>query len=128
MFIFKDFPNIIEVIGGETDGARRAVKRNSTIRVGDLLAGALKELGLEGKLEEGRLREQWPRIVGEAIAQRSRPATVRGVTLIIEVENNVWMNEIQFQRSEIIRKINEEFPTLKIEDIRLRLERERERE
>ena len=96
--------------------------------MGDLLPGVLKELGLEGRLEEGRLREQWPRIVGEAIARKSRPLTVRGVTLIIEVVNNVWMNEIQFHRSEIIRKIHEEIPMLKIEDIRLKLERERERE
>jgi len=110
------------------NGAWRAVKRNPARRVGDLLSGVLKELGLEGKLEEGRLREQWPRIVGEAIAKRSRPATVRGATLIVEVENNVWMNEIQFHRSEIIRKIHQEFPMLKIEDIRLKLERERERE
>lgn len=104
------------------------MKRNSTRRVGDLLPAVLKGLGLEGKLEERKLREQWTRIVGEAIGQRSRPTTVRGVTLIIEVENNVWMNEIQFHRGEIIRKIHEGFPMLKIEDIRLKLERERERE
>lgn len=104
------------------------MKRDSTRRVGDLLPGILKGLGLEGKLEEKRLREQWPRIVGEAIAQRCTPRTVRGTTLVIEVENNVWMNEIQFHRSEIIRKIRAEFPSLEIENIRLRLERERERE
>jgi predicted nucleic acid-binding Zn ribbon protein len=128
LFIFNDFPNSIEGVEGEPNGAWRTVKRNPTTRVGDLLSGVLKELGLEGKLEEGRLREEWPRIVGGAIAKRSRPATVRGTTLIVEVENNVWMNEIQFHRSEIIRKIHQEFPMLKIEDIRLKLERERERE
>jgi len=104
------------------------VKRDSTKRVGDLLPGVLKGLGLEGRLEEGRLREEWPRIVGEAIAERSRPRTVRGSTLVIGVVNNVWMNEIQFHRSEIVRKIRREFPSLEIEDIRLKLERERERE
>jgi predicted nucleic acid-binding Zn ribbon protein len=128
LFIFNDFPNIIELVGREPIGAGRTVKRETARRVGDLLEGVLKGLGLEGKLEEGRLREQWPRIVGEAIAKRSRPRTVRGTTLIIDVENNVWMNEIQFHRSEIIRKIREEIPKLKIEDIRLKLERERERE
>ena len=104
------------------------MRRDSTRRVGDLLPGILKGLGLEGKLEEKRLREQWPRIVGEAIARRSTPQTMRGSTLVIEVENNVWMNEIQFHRSEIVRKIRREFPSLEIEDIRLKLERERERE
>lgn len=128
MFIFNDFPNSIKVVGGEANGAWRVVKRNATRRVGDLLPGVLKKLGLEGKLEQGRLGEEWSRIVGETIARRSRPAAVRGTTLFIEVENNVWMNEIQFHRNEIIRKIREEFPALEIDDIRLKLESERERE
>lgn len=128
LFIFNDFPNNIEVVGDETNGVWRGVKRNTTRRIGDLLPGVLKELGLEGKLDEGRLREEWPSIVGEAIAQRSRPLTIRRKTLFIEVENNVWMNEIQFHRNEIIRKVHKEFPALEIEDIRLKLERERERE
>ena len=128
MFIFNDFPNSIGDIGDERNGVSREVKRNPTKRVGDLLKGVLKELGLEEKFEEGRLREEWPRIVGEAIARRSTPLSVRGKTLIVEVENNVWMNEIQFHRSGIVRKIREEFPALGIEEIRLKLERERERE
>ncbi len=128
MFIFNDFPNIIGVVVSAPDGTARTVKRDSTRRVGDLLPRVLKGLGLEGKLEEGRLREEWPRIVGGAIASRSRPRTVRGATLVIDVVNNVWMNEIQFHRSEIVRKIRKEFPSLEIEDIRLKLERERERE
>lgn len=104
------------------------MKKDPSHQVGDLLPGVLKELGLEEKLEEGRLRREWPRIVGEAIARRSMPVRARGATLIVEVQNNVWMNEIQFHRREIVRKIRKEFPRLKIEDIRLELEREREGE
>jgi predicted nucleic acid-binding Zn ribbon protein len=102
------------------------VKKDPSRQVGDLLPGVLKELGLEEKMEEGRLRQEWPRIVGEAIARRSRPVRVRGATLIVEVHNNVWMNEIQFHRREIVRKVSKEFPIMKIKDIRLELERERE--
>lgn len=104
------------------------MKKDASRRIGDLLPRVFEELGLEGKLEERRLRQEWHRIVGEAIAGRSRPVKVRGTTLIVEVANNVWMNEIQFHRSEMVRKINMEFPKLKIDDIRLELERERERE
>ncbi len=88
----------------------------------------LKGLGLEEKFEEGRLREEWKSVVGEAIADRSRPLRVRGKTLLVEVQNSTWMNEIQFHRNEIVRKVNKEFPKLKIDEIRLQLERERERE
>jgi predicted nucleic acid-binding Zn ribbon protein len=105
-----------------------ALKKDRTKRIGDLLPSALKGLGLEGKLEEGRLRAEWKNLVGEAIAERSRPLRIRGKTLLVEVQNSTWMNEIQFHRSEIVRKLNSEFPKLKIDEIRLQLERERERE
>jgi predicted nucleic acid-binding Zn ribbon protein len=104
------------------------VKKDRTKSIGQLLPSVLKGLGLEQKLEEGRLRAEWEDVVGEAIAGRSRPLRIRGKTLIVEVMNSTWMNEIQFHRSEIIRKVNRGFPSLKIEEIRLQLERERERE
>ena len=104
------------------------MKKDQAKRVGDLLPRVLKGLGLEGKFEEGRLRAEWETVVGEAIADRSRPLRVRGKTLLVEVQNSTWMNEIQFHRNEIVRKVNKEFPKLKIDEIRLQLERERERE
>ena len=104
------------------------MKKDQAKRVGDLLPRVLKGLGLEGKFEEGRLRAEWETVVGEAIADRSRPLRVRGKTLLVEVQNSTWMNEIQFHRNEIVRKVNREFPKLKIDEIRLQLERERERE
>ena len=94
----------------------------------DLLPRVLRGLGIEGRLEEGRLRAEWENLVGATIAERSRPLRVRGKTLLVEVKNSTWMNEIQFHRSEIIRKVNSEFPKLKIGEIRLQIERERERE
>ena len=104
------------------------MKKDPAKRVGDLLPRVLRGLGLEGQFEEGRLRAEWKSVVGEAIADRSRPLRVRGKTLLVEVRNNIWMNEIQFHRNEIVRKLNEEFPKLKIDEIRLQLERGRERE
>lgn len=104
------------------------MKKDPAKRVGDFLPSVLRGLGLEGRFEEDRLRAEWKRVVGETIAARSRPRRVRGKTLFVEVQNSSWMNEIQFHRNEIVRKVNEEFPKLKIDEIRLQLERERERE
>jgi predicted nucleic acid-binding Zn ribbon protein len=116
------------VLYGTGNGVLQDVGKEAAKKVGELVSSALKGLGLEGKIEEARLRAEWERVVGEAIAQRSRPLKVRGGTLLVEVRNSTWMNEIQFHRSEIVRKVNREFPKLKIDDIRLQLERERERE
>ena len=104
------------------------MNKDRTKRIGELLPRALKGLGIEGKLEEGRLRSEWRSLVGDAIAERSNPLRGRGKTLLVEVQNSTWMNEIQFHRGDISRKVNGRFPKLKIEEIRLQLERERERE
>lgn len=128
LFIFTGFSNRIRSYTVPARGVVRNMKKEPAKRVGDIVAGAIKGLGIEAKIEEGRLRAEWAKIVGAAIAERSRPLRARGGTLLVEVRNSTWMNEIQFHRGEIVRKVRREFPKLKIDDIRLQIERERERE
>ncbi|HUV35734.1 MAG TPA: DUF721 domain-containing protein [Patescibacteria group bacterium] len=97
-------------------------------KVGEILPEVMKGLGLDAKLREAELARQWCRIVGTAVAARSRPATVRKNVLIVEVGNNAWMQEIRFHQREIIARIREMFPELKVEGLRVILEREREAE
>lgn len=94
-------------------------------RVGDIMPEVLKNLGLADKIEEIRLRDEWHAVVGDVVASRSRPLEVRGRTLFVEVENNVWMQEIRFHQSRIIARIKKRFPHLGIDGIRLVIERER---
>jgi predicted nucleic acid-binding Zn ribbon protein len=97
-------------------------------KVGDILPRVMKDLGLEEKVEERRLRRDWAEIVGGAVARRSRPRCVRGKTLFIGVADNVWMQEIRFHQQEIVEKVRKEFPKLDVKSIRLELERERNTE
>ncbi len=94
-------------------------------RVGDVLPGVLDSLGITGRMEEARLLEEWTEIVGDAVSKRSRPEGLHQGVLVVEVENNVWMQEIQFHRQEIAERVRERFPGLKLKGIRLRLERKR---
>jgi predicted nucleic acid-binding Zn ribbon protein len=105
------------------------VKKGRTAeRIGNLLAGVFRGLGLDGKIEEMRLRDEWPRIVGEAVSRRCRPRCVKRGTLIIDVDNNVWMQEIRFHQTEMLGKIEQLFPKLGVTGIRLELTREKGRE
>ncbi len=97
-------------------------------KVGNILPGVMKRLGLDVKLREAHLVREWRSVVGEAVAARSRPTVVRKHILLVEVENNAWMQEIRFHQREIIERIRETFPDLGIEGLRLMLEREREAE
>ncbi len=93
--------------------------------VSDILPGVLRGLGLEERMEAVKLRACWAEIVGEAVASRSRPQDLKDGTLLILVDNNVWMQEISFHRERIIARIKTRFPGLKIGGIRLMIERER---
>ncbi|UCF04514.1 MAG: DUF721 domain-containing protein [bacterium] len=101
-------------------------KKQPSRRVGAILPGVLRNLGLEGKMEETRLLQQWPEIVGEAVSRRSRPREIRRGLLFIEVADNVWMQEIRFHQKEILARIKECFPKLALKGIRLELDKKRD--
>lgn len=95
--------------------------------VGDIIPEVLRGLGLDAKMEEARLLRQWPDIVGEAVSRRSRPKEIRRGLLVIEVENNVWMQEIRFHQKEILSRIGKLFPKLRLKGMRVELERKKDR-
>ncbi len=76
-------------------------------------------------MEEVSLRSRWREVVGDAVAAQSRPLDIRGGLLFIAVGNNVWMQEMRFHRRRIMERIRDIFPGLKVEDIRLVIEREK---
>ena len=97
-------------------------------RIADIIPAALRLMGLEGRMDEGRLVKEWRHIVGDLIASKSSPLEIRDGTLVVEVRDNSWMQEIRFHQKRIIDKINEKFPELGITAIRLRMERVRDGE
>ena len=94
-------------------------------RTGDILHRVLKNMGLEGRMDEVRLRAEWADVVGETVASRCRPGEVRGGILFILVENNVWMQEIRFHQETIMKRIRNRFPGLKVREVRMLIEREK---
>ncbi len=95
---------------------------------GEIIPAVFRNLGIEGRIDEGRLVREWPRIVGELLASRSSPLRIRDGTLTVEVRDNSWMQEIRFHQKRIIERINDRFPGLGVTEIRLRMERVRDGE
>ena len=74
--------------------------------VGPLVAGLLRRLGLERRLAEWRAVEAWPGVVGPAIAAQARAVEVRDGVLFVDVESNVWMQELGLLRENITERLN----------------------
>jgi len=70
--------------------------------------------------------KKWPEIVGEAVAKVSWPLYFRDINgLVVGVKDNLWMQQLSYERVMILKKINELLPEhsklkeiyFKIEDI-----------
>ena len=80
--------------------------------MGEVLADEdLQELG-----ELLRVRKEWPGLVGEETAARTRPYRLEGGRLFVGVESHAWAQELHFKKEEIKAGLREVM-ALEIEEI-----------
>ena len=84
----------------------------------------IRNRGLEGKLREHHLHNQWDEIVGEPISSHTRPDTIRFGTLHVLVDNSAWLQQLTFLKPELMRKVESHIGKGIIKDIVLRLGRQ----
>ncbi len=92
-------------------------------RIGALLPKALEELGLAKRLEEFKVVALWEEAAGKKIAERSEAVDVMDKTLVVEVDNNVWMQELTLLKPRILKKLAKAAKDSPIKDIRFQLKR-----
>ena len=63
----------------------------------------------------GELENKWENIVGERISKSTKIVKIENKTLFIKCKNPTWKNELQYQKKEILNKLNQE--TSQIEKI-----------
>ena len=63
----------------------------------------------------GNLENKWETIVGNKIASATKILKIEKQTLYIKCKNPTWKNELQYQKTEILKKINK--TTTKIKKI-----------
>jgi predicted nucleic acid-binding Zn ribbon protein len=89
-------------------------------RLGNLVNGAIKHLGLEARCQEQRAILLWPEVVGEANARRSWPERVEGGVLTVAAANAAWAQELSLLKSEILDRLRERLGGEVVKDIRFR--------
>ncbi|OQX52403.1 MAG: hypothetical protein B5M53_08540 [Candidatus Cloacimonas sp. 4484_209] len=92
-------------------------------RVGKILEKVIKDLGIYKRFNEQKSLLYWNESVGDRISGKTKPLYAKNGKLIVEVENNVWMNELSFLKPEIIKKINQKIGSNAIDDILFFLKR-----
>ena len=83
---------------------------------------AIKDLIKREHLQEGfneqKAMKLWNNVVGELVANNTKPISISRGVLNIETKTPVWRQELQIQKGNIITKINKNFKTKVIKDIR----------
>ncbi len=75
------------------------------VRLGKLVERIISAFGLHDKFHGWKIVNQWPEIVGPDIARHSRALRYSDGTLTIVVEKDVWRQELEMQREQILRQI-----------------------
>lgn len=75
-------------------------------KLGRYLGDVGRSLGLEGAVETGAVFKRWPEIVGEAIAAKARPTSLKGGVLRVCASTPAWATEIGYLAGRIREKAN----------------------
>ncbi len=77
-----------------------------TVTIGEALAKFLRSRGFEKRIKQEDIIRRWPEIVGNKIADKTKPKRITNNILVVKVDDAVWRNEMVYYREEIRKKIN----------------------
>ena len=91
--------------------------------VQSVLSRALKRYGLDRNIARYQFVLHWKDIVGEDIAKRSKPDSLRNGTLVVSVSSSAWAQELSFYKGVILQRLKKFIGDSEVvEDVRFRVE------
>lgn len=85
--------------------------------IGNILGSLMKGRQWNIKLNQYALFNQWENLVGTEIAKQATPKVWRGKTLVVAVTSSAWLQELKMMEEDILKKICQNNPEIKIEKI-----------
>tara|TARA_X000000368_G_C22967426_1_gene683838 strand:+ start:768 stop:1043 length:276 start_codon:yes stop_codon:yes gene_type:complete len=80
----------------------------------------LKKSGLNSGVEQQEALKIWKETVGNIISKNTKPISVKNGVLIIKTINPAWKQELQIQKTEIIKQLNSRLKKNIIKEIRFK--------
>lgn len=99
--------------------------RNAPRPIGEMLAEALRESGLDDDVQRAQVLELWPRVVGAQIAKVTQARLIaEDGTLVVGVKTHAWMQELTMMERSLVAKLNAATGESSVRKIRWELLRE----
>ena len=89
-----------------------------TIQLKDALNSFFENQDLKEKIEDNRIFLIWDEIVGRNISKATQIEKIKNNILFIKTTNSAWRTELSFQKEDLIKKIIQKLPKMKIKDIK----------
>lgn len=76
--------------------------------LGDVIRQLLKVYGWESKLDEVKLINSWPKVMGKNIQQKTLDLHVEKKVLFVHLDSDALKHELSFGKSLIVKNLNDE--------------------
>jgi predicted nucleic acid-binding Zn ribbon protein len=86
--------------------------------MGEVLGEFFKRTGMNRRIQEQKILNCWEKAVGEGVAEKTQPVSVKNRVLQVKVVNSVWMQELQFMKELIMQKLQEQAGNNILRDLR----------
>lgn len=83
------------------------MKRNNAEPIGKLIQQFLRQESLESTLNEQRLLDAWPQILGPAIASYTKELYIRNQILYVHLTSAALRQELMMGRELLVRNLNQ---------------------
>jgi len=96
------------------------MRKSNQQSIGIVIKKLLKDQKLEGRLKELDVLELSEKLLGKNLMKYINDLSVKNGTLIIKVKSAAVRNELSYQKSEIIKKINKQVGNKILQEIILK--------
>jgi len=95
------------------------MRKSNEILLKDAIEAFLKKNNLESKLNETKIITAWEIVTGKLISRHTTQLQVKGRVLYIKVDSAALREELTYQRSKLVKKLNKAAEIDVIDDIHI---------
>ena len=101
----------------------RPPQRERGTTMSQIMPVLMKQIGIAPDYWQEKLTNDWPGIVGPAVAKNTRPGKLEAVSLTVYVNNSVWLHELkQVGYKPLLEKLQKKYGPEKIRHMKLLLD------
>lgn len=102
--------------------ARRKRKNHGrAVRAADLAWREVFATVPRDRIALARLQSAWPGIVPRHLQEVAWPARLSRGRLVVHVDDNQWLHELTYMRSDLLARLKRACPSARLSDLRLRV-------